>query len=316
MNGSEDTATDYPGNSDDEQPVNPFAAFVYKGTQETNSAKAVKPQATKKTWVKKRPLNVVGNHAESEKRLKHSNSGNFKLFLEQLQEISSYRKRKSGKASVDEFRKYLDEKVDQNSPDALFHGLIATVLSTQTLDKVALVAAKEFEKKFETIESCEEASLEDIEDVVKTVNFKNNKAKFVKGIAKMLVGNFGRKVPSEFSALMKLPGVGPKIAHLVRSVLFQIDESGVVVDSNVYRVSRRIGWGRKEISSNELSKTLGTWWPKGRWADSTQDVVGFGQLLCTSKKPKCTVCPLKNTCMFSLRQRFGDDSVSGEKGLG
>ena len=315
MDDSKVTMTQHAGDDDDDdQPANPFAAFVYKGAHGASSAATVNSRDPNKARVKKRPLSVVDKHVKSEKRVKYSNSGSFKLFLEQLEEISSYRKKKSGNASVDEFRKYLDEKAGRNSPDALFHGLIATVLSTQTLDKVALAAAKEFEKKFKTIESCEEASLEDIEDVVKTVNFKNNKAKFVKGIAKMLVENYSRKVPSKFSALMKLPGVGPKIAHLVRSVLFQIDESGVVVDSNVYRVARRIGWGRKEISANDLSKTLGTWWPKGRWADSTQDVVGFGQLLCTSKKPKCTVCPLKDTCMYSLRQRFGDSGIVVEKG--
>ena len=208
---------------------------------------------------------------------------------------------------MDNFRKYLDEKASNNdtSVDSLFHGVIAAMLSTQCLDKVALAAAKVFEKKFQTIKSCHLASIEDIEDTVKTVNFKNNKAKFTKGIAKILLEDFNSQVPSDYKSLLKLPGVGPKIAHLIRSVLFHIDNTGVVVDSNVYRVTKRIGWGTKEMGPNELSKQLGKWWPKGQWAKSTQNIVGFGQLVCTTKKPKCTICPLKHTCNFSLNQRYG-----------
>jgi endonuclease III len=331
--------------SNNKEEVNPFAAFAYCGERNNGTTNHVQIQySTNNTHCdkidsKKRTVNTCRTTNSSKKKIKLEQSRNsscssssgssssnnvnnnivctnrvnigngnaFKLFLEQLEAIASYRERKNGSASVDNFRKYLDEKAETKDQgiDGLFHGVIAIILSTQCLDKVALPAAKIFEKKFQTIQSCHDANIEDIEDAVKTVNFKNNKAKFTKGVAKMLLEDFDGKVPSGYRSLIKLPGVGPKIAHLIRSVLFHIDDTGVVVDSNVYRVSKRIGWGTKEMGSNELSKALATWWPKGTWAKSTQNVVGFGQLVCTTKKPKCTICPLKNNCTYSLSKRFG-----------
>ena len=347
-----------------EEELNPFAAFAYRGATSTTTTTNIKKNEDKNTKIKQNisqiqhntnlnsnttatasifNTNSTNNHINNnnvknsfqlkkkrptieyennnytnlnkKKKVKYDNDNNnnsisptnFKLFLEQLEDIAEYRERKNGNASVDNFRKYLDEKASNNdtSVDSLFHGVIAAMLSTQCLDKVALAAAKVFEKKFQTIKSCHLASIEDIEDTIKTVNFKNNKSKFTKGIAKILLEDFNSQVPSDYKSLLKLPGVGPKIAHLIRSVLFNIDNTGVVVDSNVYRVTKRIGWGTKEMGPNELSKQLGKWWPKGQWAKSTQNIVGFGQLVCTTKKPKCTICPLKHTCNFSLNKRYG-----------
>ena len=296
---------------------NPFAAFAYKPQR----AKVSSGNSPSKTTVKRE--REAGAQPESErvwKKLtpifrpdspsrfdfeitspkKRIRSNEYKNYLKQLECIHEYRLRPSKRASVDDFHEYLDSK----APDQIFLGLIASVLSTQTRDTVALETAKKFEKKFPTIESTNVAPLVDIEDCVKSVNFCHNKAKFIKGIAMKLRTDFDGKVPIEFNDLCSLPGVGPKISHLTRSVLFGIDDTGVVVDSNVYRVSKRIGWSSEKDDSQLVSKGLAKWWPKHRWTKSTQDVVGFGQLICTPKNPKCNICPCRETCMERLKKNF------------
>jgi endonuclease-3 len=306
---------------------NPFAAFAYKSERTSD----VKNEVKREEWgAKKRPLEAAGSGRveQDAKRLRplfspsspsskdfvdgcpkveivdeEKRANRNKLFVEQLGTIHTYRKQRLGRATVDDFHEYLVEKA--KTDDSIFHAIVAGVLGTQTRDVVALATSKKFEARFPTINTAEEASLADIEDIVKNVNFKNNKAKYIKGIAGSIKNDFLGVCPSEFRDLVKLPGVGPKIAHLIRSVVFQIDDSGVVVDSNVYRVAKRIGWGLEKDNAMQLSRKLSHWWPKGTWAKSTQDVVGFGQLVCTPKKPKCNFCPIRDDCTYAIRKRFG-----------
>lgn len=103
-------------------------------------------------------------------------------------------------------------------------------------------------------------------------------------------------VPCSLDELMKLPGVGPKVALLVLWVAFDMGEEGLIVDTNVRRVCSRLGWVPTNATPELTRKTLESWLPRALWADISFLFVGFGQQMCKPMAPKCENCTLKSLC--------------------
>ena len=210
--------------------------------------------------------------------------------------LDRIRDARSGRtASVDVFHEFLLSL--RGAPDAHFQALVASLLSVQCRDGVALVAARRLRDALGgeiTQSAVRSAAVDDVEAAVSCCNFKRTKAKYVKACADQLAAKFAGKVPSAASELRRLPGVGPKLAHLVASVAFGDDSAGLVVDTHVRRVAERLGWttGRECASAEATRRRLETFLPAETWGEATLLMVGFGQETCAPARPRCGECPL------------------------
>lgn len=214
----------------------------------------------------------------------------WRVALERIRDARSGRT-----ASVDVFHEFLLSL--RGAPDAHFQALVASLLSVQCRDGVALVAARRLRDALGgdiTQAAVRAAAVDDVEAAVSCCNFKRTKAKYVKACADQLAAKFAGKVPSAASELRRLPGVGPKLAHLVASVAFGDDSAGLVVDTHVRRVAERLGWttGRECASAEATRRRLETFLPAETWGETTLLMVGFGQETCAPGRPKCGKCPL------------------------
>ena len=175
-----------------------------------------------------------------------------------------------------------------------FELLIATILSAQCTDaRVNLVTPVLFER-FPDPASMSRADREELESIIKSTGFFRNKAKSIQGASERLVQEFGGEVPRSMDRLRTLPGVARKTASVVLGVSYGIAE-GVVVDTHVYRVSRRLGLtrGKKvEQVEQDLMRIL----PREDWIDYSHLIIFHGRRICQARKPRCAECPVADLC--------------------
>ncbi len=179
-----------------------------------------------------------------------------------------------------------------------FQLLVATILSAQTTDdRVNLVTEKLF-KKFKTPSDFASAPLEEIMELIKSVNFYRNKAKNIKETSIIIQEKFNGKVPERMEELITLPGVARKTANIVLSEAFGISE-GIAVDTHVKRLAGRLGLSDYD-DPVKIEKDLMEITPKHRWRDMSNLLIFHGRAVCQAKKPmhdKCVlfdICPSKN----------------------
>lgn len=130
------------------------------------------------------------------------------------------------------------------------------------------------------------------------------KAKYIKKATEILVEKHGGKVPAVYKDLIALPGVGPKMAHLVLQEAFGKTE-GVSVDTHVHRISNRLNWVKSKTPL-ETASQLEEWLPKDKWSHINHMLVGFGQTICKPIKPQCYKCSIKDIC--PLQDKTNDPS--------
>ena len=175
-----------------------------------------------------------------------------------------------------------------------FELTIATILSAQTTDVGVNKATPELFKRFPTPKALASASLTEIEPLIKTTGFYRAKAKNIQGAARVLVEKFGGKVPQTVEEMIQLPGVARKTANVVLGSWFGIP-SGVVVDTHVLRLSRRL-----ELTKNtdpvkveaDLQKVI----PQDRWIQFSHELIHHGRQVCIARKPRCVDCSLEKLC--------------------
>lgn len=175
-----------------------------------------------------------------------------------------------------------------------FQLLVATILSAQTTDdRVNKVTATLF-KKMPTPQDFAKASIEEIMDEIKSVNFYKNKAKNIKSCAEILINEFDGKVPNNMEDLIKLPGVARKTANIVLSEAYGINE-GIAVDTHVRRLAQRLGLS-KNTEPEKIERDLMEITPKTRWRDISNLLILHGRKICQAKKPKHSECVLFDIC--------------------
>ncbi|KAL2921006.1 Endonuclease III-like protein 1 chloroplastic [Bienertia sinuspersici] len=114
-------------------------------------------------------------------------------------------------------------------------------------------------------------------------------------------------IPSSLKELLELPGVGPKIAHLILHIAWN-DVQGICVDTHVHRICNRLGWvsragtNQKTRSPEETREALQKWLPKEEWAPINPLLVGFGQTICTPLRPRCDLCAINNICPSAFKE--------------
>jgi len=199
---------------------------------------------------------------------------------------------------VNEILKRLDKRYP-NVTCALHHNsawelLVATILSAQCTDvRVNMVTPVLFEK-YPTPEHFAALQPEDLEDDIRSTGFFRNKSKSLVGAARKVISDFGGDVPRNMDELLTIPGVARKTANVVLGTWYNIAD-GVVVDTHVQRISRRL-----ELTKNEdprkIEQDLMKVIPRDHWIAFSHQIIHHGRALCIARRPKCAECPLENIC--------------------
>lgn len=172
--------------------------------------------------------------------------------------------------------------------------LVATILSAQSTDVNVNRVTPELFRKYPTVEAFAALTPEQLEPDVRSTGFFRNKSKSVVGAAKKIVADFGGQVPDDIDKLLTLPGVARKTANVVLGTWFK-KAVGVVVDTHVQRISRRLEL-TKENEPQKIEQDLMKIISQDRWILFSHQVIWHGRKLCIARKPKCAECALENIC--------------------
>ena len=150
-----------------------------------------------------------------------------------------------------------------------------------------------------------------LEEACKTLNLWTSKVKYIKECADVIHYRFRGRVPRTVGALKTLPGVGDKLAHLLSSVSFDDGGggergrhfAGVVVDTHVKRVSKRLGWTRASDDPERVRMALQARVRREDWQELSLDLIALGQNRCASISPSCGDCPVRRHCPSARTER-------------
>jgi endonuclease-3 len=174
--------------------------------------------------------------------------------------------------------------------------LVAVILSAQCTDKRVNVITVPFFEQYPDAEALSKAEVSDIFELIKSCSYPNNKAKHLSGMAKMLISEFGGKVPSDVQTLQKLPGVGRKTANVIASVIF--NKPAMAVDTHVFRVAKRLGLTVNAKTPLETEKQLVRYIPDELIPLAHHWLILHGRYVCLARTPRCENCGLKSWCKF------------------
>ena len=202
------------------------------------------------------------------------------------------------RARVQDILKLLDEMYP-NATCALRHRnawelLAATILSAQCTDKRVNEVTPALFAKYPTITDMAHASQAEVANDIRSTGFFNNKSKSLIGAAQMLLRDFGGKVPKTMEELLTVPGAARKTSNVVLGTAFGV-ASGVVVDTHVHRVSRRLDLTRQNDPvkiEQDLIKIIS----QSRWILFSHQIIQHGRALCQARKPLCGQCRLDPIC--------------------
>lgn len=171
---------------------------------------------------------------------------------------------------------------------------VATILSAQSTDAGVNLATPELFRQFPTPATLAAANPLVIEELVHRTGFYRAKTKSIMGAAKVVTERFGGQIPQTMEEMLELPGVARKTANVVLGSWYGIP-SGVVVDTHVLRLSRRLELtGQEEPVKVELDlqKVI----PKDRWISFSHELIHHGRRVCVARRPRCEECALETVC--------------------
>jgi endonuclease-3 len=172
--------------------------------------------------------------------------------------------------------------------------LIATILSAQSTDRTVNAVTPALFRKYKTARQFAEADTGELEKMIHSTGFFRNKAKSVQGANKLIADKYGGKVPETMEELLELPGVARKTANVVLGVAFGKAE-GVVVDTHVQRLARRLDFSR-ESRPEKIETDLMKLFPRDKWIHLAHLLIHHGRAQCHAKRPKCSTCPIEDLC--------------------
>jgi endonuclease-3 len=176
-----------------------------------------------------------------------------------------------------------------------FQLLVATILSAQCTDKQVNRVTKVLFADLKTPADFAGVQLKTLEKYIHSTGFYHNKAKNIKNCSRVILEAHNGRVPQTLEELVKLPGVGRKTANVVLGAAF--DTPGMVVDTHVARISKRLGLTRNKDAVKiefDLMKIV----PEKAWNDFSLQLIFFGRETCTARKPRCYGCPTAKLCPY------------------
>jgi endonuclease III len=172
--------------------------------------------------------------------------------------------------------------------------LVATILSAQCTDRRVNLVTKDLFRKYRSAADFAAAPLPELERAIQSTGFFRNKARNIKACCQQLVDRFEGQVPQDLESLVELPGVGRKTANVVRGTAFGLAD-GVVVDTHVTRLSRRLGL-TTATDAVKIERDLMKLIPRSQWIDFSHRLIHHGRQICVARRPKCDACPLGDVC--------------------
>jgi endonuclease III len=175
-----------------------------------------------------------------------------------------------------------------------FELLIATILSAQCTDERVNMVTPVLFQRYKSAGELAVAGQTELEEIIRSTGFYHMKSKNIIACCKGLMERFGGVVPSTIEELVTLPGVGRKTANVVLGQAFGIT-SGVVVDTHVHRLARRMGFS-KEDTPEKIEQDLMAVFPKRTWIEISNLLILHGRRTCPARKPKCEMCRIAEIC--------------------
>jgi endonuclease III len=214
-------------------------------------------------------------------------------------------KRRRARSATPERAREIYDRLAAHYPDAHcaldfkspFQLLIATILSAQCTDKRVNMVTPALFKRYRTPAALAAAKPEELEEMIKSTGFFRNKTKSLLGMSDAVAERHGGKVPDTMDELVKLPGVGRKTANVVLGNAYDKNE-GVVVDTHVGRVSKRLGLTR-QTDPVKVEQDLMKLFPNDRWTMLSHLLIEHGRRICEARRPKCESCFLSDICPSS-----------------
>jgi endonuclease-3 len=178
--------------------------------------------------------------------------------------------------------------------DSAWELLVATILSAQCTDARVNMVTPGLFQRYPTPKAFAALKPEELEPQIRSTGFFRNKSKSLVGAARKLVEEFGAQVPDDMDKLLSLPGVARKTANVVLGTWFGKAE-GVVVDTHVHRLSRRLELTRND-EPQKIEQDLMRVIPREKWITFAHQLIWHGRKLCVARQPKCADCLLENMC--------------------
>lgn len=198
-------------------------------------------------------------------------------------------------------REYPDASIELDFADN-WQLLVAVILSAQCTDKRVNIVTPPLFERYPTVEDFAECRIEELEKMIYSTGFYRNKAKNIKAAAKMIVSEFGGRVPSTMKELIQVPGAARKTANVVLNEGFGHSE-GIVVDTHVIRLSGLLGLVPAKLAATKnavrIEKELMKILPAKEWPGLSHLLIWHGRRTCIARRPKCGECPLNQICPSS-----------------
>jgi endonuclease-3 len=175
-----------------------------------------------------------------------------------------------------------------------FQLLVATILSAQCTDARVNMVTPGLFKRYPDARTMSRASQESLEEIIRSTGFYRNKAKSIRAASQRIVDAFGGTVPRTMDELLTLPGVARKTANVVLGVAYGIAD-GVVVDTHVERIAKRLGLSRGK-TAEEVERDLMRVLPREEWIHFAHLLIFHGRRTCIARKPKCAECAVRELC--------------------
>lgn len=174
--------------------------------------------------------------------------------------------------------------------------LIMGRLSAQCTDARVNIVCEELFERFPNAESMANGDIREIEEIIKPCGLYRMKADNIKAASRMLITDFGGSLPDNMDDLLKLPGVGRKIANLLLGDIF--GKEAIVCDTHCIRICGRLGmYPEKEKDPTKIEKILRELIDLKEGSDFCHRIVLFGRETCTARSPMCEDCPLADLCL-------------------
>jgi len=198
--------------------------------------------------------------------------------------------------------RYGNDPCNWHTRQAPFQVLIGTVLSQRTRDQKTDAAARLLFSRYPSPEALAVAKVEEIEELIRPVNYYRTKAKRIHDICTILLARCNGRPPETIAELMKLPGVGRKTASCV--MVYGFRRPALPVDTHVHRIANRIGLVRTRVPE-ETERALCEVLPESHLMSCNELMVKHGQTICRPRRPKCEECPVVSACLYASSARGG-----------
>lgn len=185
--------------------------------------------------------------------------------------------------------------------------VMATILSAQCTDERVNQVTPVLFARYPDARALAVAASEEVEGIIRSTGFFRAKTRSLIGCASGLMARHGGQVPGRMQDLVELPGVGRKTANVVLGHAFGV-ESGIAVDTHVFRVSQRLGMARAD-TPEQIEEQLMALLPRARWSRTSDLLIFHGRKVCAARSPRCGGCPAFDLCAFDDRITIASGSA-------